>query len=217
MTEKVSRKQLVQLLVLVVIGWGVAQVLQRTAPIGRDVGANGTARAALSDTTSPSSEVRDPTLTLVVFTDYQCPACKLSNPAMDAAVAKDGHVRVVYRDWPIFGDRSERAARVAIAADRQGIYPEVHRRLLNERRVLDDEVLHAAVEGAGGCWSRLQADLREHDPSISQQLNRNRGDVFALGIAGTPAYLVGPLLIVGGTDEAGFAKAFALGREAGSS
>lgn len=131
---------------------------------------------------------------------------------MEAAVVKDGHVRVVYLDWPIFGSRSERAARVALAADRQGLYPAVHTRLMNEQRPLDEKVLQSAVEKSGGDWSRLQRDLAVHERAIDEELAEISGLIFVLGIEGTPTYLVGPLLITGGLDEEEFTKAFALGR-----
>ena len=206
-----TRKDVLQLLIAVVIGVGVSQLLLRSAPLGRDVGDSPAARAALRDTVSPSLTPADPTLTLVVLTDYQCPACKRANAAMETAVAKDGHVRVIYRDWPIFGPVSERAARVAIAADRQGIYPKVHRLLMEEWRRLDDQVLRDAVEASGGDWARLQADL-QNAPDIDRQLARTNADVLALGIRGTPAYLAGSRLVTGALDEAGFEKLFAEGR-----
>lgn len=213
MPQGLNRKQLLQLLIVIFIGWGVSHVLQRTAPVGRDVSSNQTARALLQDRISPSREVKQPTLTLVVFTDYQCPACKLANPAMEAAIANDGHVRVVYKDWPIFGALSEQAARIAIAANRQGIYPAVHHHLMKERRRLDEPVLREAVEQSGGSnWAQIQRDLQLHAAEIDQQINLNRGNAFALGIAGTPAYLAGRILVSGAIDEVGFARAFAIGR-----
>jgi protein-disulfide isomerase len=212
MPQGLNRKQLLQLVVVILIGWGVSHVLQRTIPIGRDISSNQIARALLQDRISPSREVKHPTLTLMIFTDYQCPACKLSSPAMEAAVSNDGHVRVVYKDWPIFGAVSEHAARIAIAADRQGIYPGLHRRLMDERRPLDELVLREAVEQSGGNWPQIQRDLQLHAVEIDQQLNLNRGNAFALGLVGTPAYLAGPVLVSGATDEAGFADALAAGR-----
>lgn len=198
-------------------GWGAGQLLQHTVPLGEDVGANPTARALLEDPSAPSHEVRRPTLTMVVFTDYQCAACKRANPAMERAVASDGHVRIVYKDWPIFGPLSEQAARVALASDRQGLYPAVHNRLMTDRRPLGETVLREAVERAGGDWGRIQRDLRDHEAAIRRQLDLNRGHAFSLGIQGTPAYLIGPILVVGGLDEAAFGRAFAQARNAARS
>ena len=216
METDITRLQLIQLLVVVIIGAGVGQLLQQTAPIGRNVGENMAAQSVLEDRSSPSREVDKPTLTLVVFTDYQCTACKAAYPAMDAMVKKDGHVRIVYKDWPIFGRVSEQAARIAIAADRQGIYSEVHARLLNERRRLDGQVLREAIEVSQGSWAQVQRDLRTYAADIDSQLDRNRQDAFKLGLEGTPAYLAGTILVTGGLSEPDFAKVFARGRKRAS-
>lgn len=214
MGRRITRKEVLQLLLVVLLGWGVAHLLRTSAPLGRDMGSNLHALALLEDTASPSRDVAAPTLTIVVFTDYQCPACKLANPALDAALAKDGHVRVVYRDWPIFGPRSEEAARVAIASARQGIYPSVHRRLMDERRQLDEPVLRDVVVSAGGDWTRLQRDLEINRQQIDRQLERNGADAASIGVAGTPAYLIGPILVTGALGEGEFGKAFAEARAA---
>ena len=212
MSGRISRREWGQLAIIALAGSGIGIVLRNTAPPGRNVGNNPAARAMLEDEISPSQTIGSPTLTVVVFTDYQCPVCKLASTAFDAAAAKDAHVRVIYRDWPIFGSRSERAARVAIAAARQGIYPALHERLMAERRLLNEMVLREDVEAAGGSWGVIQRDLRAHATEIDAQLERTGRDAALLGAAGTPAYLVGQLLVVGALNEAGFVKAFAAGR-----
>lgn len=213
MPRTLSRREVGQLSLVIVAGWSASIVLQKTAPIGRDMSESNVAHALLQDVASPSQTPRIPTLTLVVFTDYQCPACKFANPAMERAVAADGHIRVVYKDWPIFGEMSERAARVAIASAQQNIYPAVHHQLMAERRRLDDTVIREAIEKAGGNWLLIQRHLAEHGAKIDQQIAINGSEAFKLGIAGTPAYLAGPILVLGAIDQAEFAKAFALARK----
>ncbi|MES2290557.1 MAG: DsbA family protein [Pseudomonadota bacterium] len=207
------RKDLISLLVAVAIGYGVSQWLLRSAPIGRDVSANPLAQTLLRDTQSPSRDVASPTLTLVVFTDYQCPACRQANSEMDAAVAQDGRVRVIYRDWPVFGPMSERAARVVIASDRQRIYPAVHSRVMNSWHRADDTLLREAVEMAGGNWDTLLNDLKVHGPEIDAQIVRNKADAFAIGVRASPTYLAGTRLARGRLDEAGFKRLFAEARD----
>ncbi|MGB5076357.1 MAG: DsbA family protein [Sphingorhabdus sp.] len=213
MAAEISRKHMFQLFVLVLIGAGIGQILQRTAPIGRDVSSSVAAQTLLQDRSSPSREAQEPTLTLVVFTDYQCPACKVAHRSMDAAVQRDGHIRIVYKDWPIFGAISQRAARIAIAADRQGIYSAVHDRLMKERRPLDTQVFREAVALSGGSWTQIESDLVTYAADIETQLEHNRQDAFKLGLSGTPAYLAGPILVSGGLNEADFARVFELGRK----
>lgn len=206
-------RPVVALLIVILLGWAVARLAERGTPVGLDVAGNAAAQAILRDIDAPHADVPDATLTMVVFTDYQCPACRATHPAMMAAVAADGHVRLVWRDWPIFGPLSERAARVAIAADRQGIYPAVHDALMTGPPPVDDAVLRAAVEGAGGDWARIAADLRDHDATITAQLVRNQRDARRLGLPGTPAYLIGGRLVTGAIDAATFRAAFAEARK----
>lgn len=209
-----SRRHMLLLLLVVVLGWGTGQLVEWLRPAGTDVADRAAVRAALADVVSPRAEVEAPTLTLVVFTDYLCPACRAADPAMAAAIARDGHVRTLYRDYPIFGPVAENAARVAIAADRQGIYPALHRRLMAERRPLDEAVLREAVEVAGGDWQQLVRDRSAHGPAIDAQLAATRKLARTIGISGTPSYLAGTILAVGARDEAGYAKLFAAGRAA---
>lgn len=216
MAAAVSRKEVLQLVLLFGLAWVVVLLLRQGAPVGRDIGANPFAREVLRDVLSPSTQATDADLTLVLFTDYHCPACKLAAPAMDAAVARDGRVRVIYKDWPIFGERSKRAARVAIASTYQNIYPALHRRLMAERRPLDERVMRVAVEMSGGDWGRLERDLARHGTEIDRQLSLNRQQAFGLGLPGTPAYLAGPILASGALTQSEFERLFARARRAGS-
>ncbi|HEX8419856.1 MAG TPA: disulfide bond formation protein DsbA, partial [Sphingomonas sp.] len=63
-------------------------------------------------------------------------------------------------------------------------------------------------------WASLERDRRVHAAAIEAQLAITREQAAAIGITGTPSYLAGPILAVGGRDEAGFAKLFADGRAA---
>lgn len=184
-------------------------------PPGRDVSGHPVAREVLADTGSPAESPPKADLTLVVFTDYQCPACRRDAPVLAEVARADGRVRIVYRDWPVFGERSEQAARVALAAAPQGIYPALHRRLMAEPRVFEDAVLREAVEASGGDWRRVQRALAERRAAIDRQLAKNGRDALGLGLPGTPGYLVGPILLVGRQDASGFRAAIARARQAG--
>ena len=203
-----TRRNIITLILVVALGWGAARVLQGSGSPGRDVGTNQIAAQVRADRDFPAHDVANPTLTLVVFTDYRCPACRAANPHMQTAVARDGHVRVIYRDWPIFGPPSLRAARVAMASDRQGIYAKVHDGLMRTPMPLDDAAMQNAVERAGGNWAMVVRDIGKHGADIERRLARTRTDAFGLGLSGTPSYLAGSILVEGALDEAEFAEVF---------
>lgn len=205
------RGSLLALFGLVLLGLAVSYWLRSTSAIGRYVGDSPSAARLLADDRSPATTAGAADLTVVVFTDYQCPLCRRADPAFRSAAARDGNLRVVYKDWPIFGESSEKAARGALAAHRQGLYLPVHRALMRAPAV-DEAALRRAVEDAGGDWRRLQADLVRHAPAIARDLALNGEEAFSLGLAGTPGYLVGPYLIEGALTEDEFRRAFAQAR-----
>jgi predicted DsbA family dithiol-disulfide isomerase len=150
---------------------------------------------------SPEAGPADATVRLAVFTDYRCPACRHAFPAMEAAVRHDGKVRVIYKDWPIFGPPSQRAASVALATAEQGIYPAVHRRLMTDNRMIDDDMLCDVVIGAGGDWTLATAWISAHEQAVAARLRTNGQEAYSIGLAGTPGYLAGPMLEMGGSTK----------------
>lgn len=187
--------------------------LRERAPIGRDIGGNAIAAAARADSGAPWGGVPDGTVTLVAYTDYRCAACRIAHPAMRKAVAEDGAVRVIYKDWPIFGPPSRLAAEWAIAAQAQGRYEALHDRLMRGPFDIDIGVIQQAAAASGADWSRLAADRRDRAAAISARLARHAREAFGLGIAGTPGYLIGPILATGALTAAEFRKAFDAARD----
>lgn len=199
--------------VVIVLAMLLPLLFSGTRTIGENVGDNPLVLAVRTDRSSPAEESLAADLTLIVFTDYRCPACRSAHPGMKRAVARDGKVRIVYKDWPVFGPISERAAEVAIASDFQGIYPRVHDRLMTGAAD-NDALLQTAVEHSGGNWPVLQCDLVEHKSRIAAQLSQNKLQAFQLGLGGTPGYLIGPILVRGALEEKEFVQAFKQARDA---
>ncbi|MEH3121055.1 MAG: DsbA family protein [Sphingomonas phyllosphaerae] len=196
-------------------GWALGHLLARTAPAGRDVRASGAVAAILDDPDAPAIGPASASLRLAVFSDYRCPACRQGFPALTDAVADDGDVRLLFKDWPIFGGASVQAARIALASVSQGIYPEVHRRLMTTGGALGAAQLRAAVMASGGDWMRLLADLSTHGIDIDARLRRHAAEAASIALPGTPGYLAGSLLVVGKIDAAAFARLFAGARKGG--
>ena len=74
----------------------------------------------LRDPAAPFIGAENADVTIIGFVDYNCPYCKKMQPEIDGLLKADPKVRVLYKDWPIFGDVSETAARTALVVVSQG-------------------------------------------------------------------------------------------------
>jgi|CXWL01.1.fsa_nt_gi protein-disulfide isomerase len=213
----ISRKQVVQLLLVILAGTVFSFGLRHFGSIGTRLERSSVVEAVLRDPEAPRINPAQADVTMVVFTDYQCPICRVSNRAMQKVLAEDRRVRVIFKDWPVFGKASQEAARVAIASDKQGIYAAVHDRLMQRSGPLDQAAMRSAVEAAGGNWPRLVDDLEQNGAQIDSLIARNATQAFSLGLGGTPGYLIGPFLVRGGLNESQFRKALTQARDATNS
>ena len=163
--------------------------------------------AFTEDKVAPTVKPDKYDLTIVEYTDYQCPFCKKVHPELQKLAAADKKIRIIYRDWPIFGEQSVAAARVAIASNYQGKHAAVHDALMKTPRPLSDQSIRAAVTKAGADWTRLQADLKKNAAEIDALLERNNEQAESLGLQGTPAFIIGNYLSEGGLDYDGLKAA----------
>lgn len=199
----------------VVAGLAVTFVLQNRPPPAQTLDLTPVVQNVLDDRGTPRIGPDDAQVTIVLFTDYRCPICRRTDPALERLIAKDPTVQVHFKDWPILGEQSTTGARLALAADRQGKYLAMHRALMANAAPLTEERIGEIAREAGLDPARLEADLAQHGKEIDQQLARHASQAFALGLHGTPAYLVGPHLIQGGLDDAALARAVERARKAG--
>lgn len=204
---KFKRRDILTFLLSVLAGVGLAMALQYFRPAGEQIEHSAAVEDILADRDAPRTGPPDAPLTIVVFSDYNCPICRRSYAAMRSAIDGRSDIQVIHKEWPALGPDSEKAARVVLAAVDQGIYDRLHDRLMRRSARIDDDNLREAVTAAGGDWNRLQNDLSRSSGHIDAQLARNAREAFALGLRGVPAYLIGPILVRGGLDESGFRKA----------
>jgi protein-disulfide isomerase len=89
-------------------------------------------------------------VTVIEYFDYNCPVCRALEPQLQKLLATDQRVRLVRKDWPIFGDASVYAAYSSFAASREGRYQAAHDALIASSKDLDkkEDVL-AVLEGGG--------------------------------------------------------------------
>lgn len=210
----ITRRQWFGLGALALGAIAVGRYLRESQPLGRDVSDVIDVAAMHTAPGFPVEGPDDAQITMLVFSDYACGVCRAAEPRWRAAVREAGDVRVVHRDWPVLGPDSVHAARVALAAGRQGLYAPLHETLIRTGRH-DDVALRQAVTVAGGDWARLQSDLTNDADAIDRLLARTARDALQLGFRGTPGYLIGPLRIEGGASERQFAEAISRARAGG--
>lgn len=139
-------------------------------------------------------------VTIVYFMDYQCPSCRQYTPDVARVLKEDRRIRVIYRDTPLLGPRSDEAARAAIASHFQGRHEPFHHALMLTKGPLDESALRAAARNAGVDWPRLQRDLASRGDEIDMLITRNLELAAATGIQGTPAFIVGESQTNGALD-----------------
>lgn len=131
-------------------------------------------------------------VTLVEYFDYNCGLCRSNLKAVEELVRRDPKVRVVYRDLPVLAPSSRDAARASLAAARAGSEPfnRFHRALYAAGPVSDRSIA-AAAQAAG---VTLPAGPNEADDA---EIVNNLRTAGAIGINGTPSFVVGGQVLVG--------------------
>ncbi|MFT4080761.1 DsbA family protein [Rhodomicrobium sp.] len=165
--------------------------------------------AMYEDPDAPVSGNPKGDVTIVAFLDYNCPYCKKSVGDLKRIVRDDGKIRLIYKEWPILGNASKLASRLALAANYQGKYEAAHEALMRAVNHASTRAqLVKALGNAGIDTTRLEADLAAHGKDIDRALARNDAQGDIVGFQGAPTYLIGPL-VSSTLDYAGFKRAVA--------
>lgn len=136
-------------------------------------------------------------VTVVEFLDYRCGYCKKAQPAVEELLERDPDVRLIVKEFPILGPDSVTAGKLALAAielDRSG-FGELHEALMSHQGNLTEQAAYELAEDAGYNVDALRelADSTEIDDRLQQNYQLAR----ALGLQGTPAFVVGDEIIRG--------------------
>ena len=144
---------------------------------------------------------QDGDVVLVEFFDYNCPYCRQSTADVDRLLKEDPRLKVVYRDLPVLGPDSERFARASLSAAEQGRYRRFYSEVFAGQGGLTQERLIRHVRAAGLDEAKVAQDL--NSKAISEEVQKNLDLGRALGLTGTPSYVVGNRILSGavGYDE----------------
>ena len=139
----------------------------------------------------------DGDVTLVEFFDYNCTYCKRALPDLVKLSETDPKLKIILKDFPMLGPGSEEAAQIAVAVRLASPdkYFAFHQKLLGERGQANKDKALAAAEDVGVDMAALNKALA--DPKIIAALKTNLQLADALGINGTPSYILGDSVIVG--------------------
>ena len=129
-------------------------------------------------------------------------------------VQDDGKVRLVLKDWPILGEVSVIAARMALASKFQDKYIQAHEALIGVNSKLTEPRIRELLAGAGIDIDRLNRDLVTNAKAIDAILARNSDQATAFGFKGTPSFIVGKFRVPGILTMAQFDQAIADARKA---
>ena len=145
-----------------------------------------------NDPDSPRIGAKNPTLTLVVFTDYNCPYCKKFDPYLEKIVEKHPQVAVVFKFLPFRSESSLTAARDALTVWRS--HPEqfmkFNETLMAKKGYHDDASIQEAQK-------RVGVNVATPDDTSLVTVKRSLIIAEKLGIQGTPATLIGEGLLPG--------------------
>ena len=156
--------------------------------------------------TGPSRGPQTAPITIVEFSDYECPFCGRAEPVLQEVLDRyPGQVRIVYRHLPLsFHKNARPAAAAAICAEEQDKFWEYHARLFeNQRKLATDDLAQYAAE--------LELDLERWNACIESDETNARVDADlaearALGASGTPAFFINGISLSGALPAEDFAR-----------
>lgn len=132
----------------------------------------------------------DARITLVEFSDFQCPFCIAAIPQLQALMkAYPNDVRLVFKQFPLDNhSQAALAAAAALAAHKQGKFWQLHDAMFEQHGHLSRAKILELAAGAGVDRKRFEADL--DSPGIREAVSRDVDDGYRAGVEGTPTLFV---------------------------
>ena len=109
-------------------------------------------------------------------------------PLIKDVIASDSNLRVVFKQFPIFGPESEFAAKAALAADKQGKFYQFHEAVMSEDDPLNQDRVLEIASSIGLDTDQLTTDINSRE--INLQLENDIQLANNLGLVGTPAMII---------------------------
>jgi protein-disulfide isomerase len=137
----------------------------------------------------------DAAITVVEFFDYRCTYCKSVVDNMARLITDNSDVRIVFKEFPILGPESVYASRASLAARSHESHFDFHLALMRTRGNLTEEVVGRIAESVGIDFEKLKEVMAS--PEVDGIIKRNLALAQALGITGTPTFIIGDKVYAG--------------------
>ena len=146
------------------------------------------------------SPTRGPALariSIVEFSDFQCPFCRRVTPTMDKLITEYGDkVRIVFKNLPLsIHSKAPAAHAAAEAAHRQGKFWEMHDRIFADQRNLAPEAFEGYAADLGLDMDRYRADVASSD--VKKRIGADMEEAQKLGVTGTPGFFINGRFVSG--------------------
>jgi protein-disulfide isomerase len=139
----------------------------------------------------PAEGPADAKVTIVMFSDFQCPACSATHPVLKKVIAEyPGKIRFVVRDFPLesIHDHAFAAARAANAAAKQGKFFEYIDLLYDGQKNFSDDAFVRFAKGLGLDLKKFEIDF--NDKAAADEIRKDVADGNAYGVSGTPTIFI---------------------------
>ena len=157
-------------------------------------------------TGAPSRGPSDAPVTIVIFSDFQCPFCFRANASIEEVVQRYGdHVRLVFRDFPLpMHPDAQKAHEAGRCAAEQGKFWPMHDRMFADQTALTVDGLKKSAASLGLDMARFNEclDSRRHTAAVQRDLQAGEG----YGVTGTPAFFINGRLLSGAQPFSSFSR-----------
>jgi protein-disulfide isomerase len=140
----------------------------------------------------------------VVFMDPLCGACRSFHKVLESYLGEKKNFKILIKEYPIFGEKSEMLVRANLAAMKQGKYEEFSQAILKTSGEVSIRQLMGIATALNMNSDQLHQDMSS--PEMDKALNETKKLASSenLNITGTPTFIVGDVLFVGGVDKSTF-------------
>lgn len=149
-------------------------------------------------------------ITIVEFFDYNCGYCKRSFAPLMEVLEENKDVRLVFKEYPILGEPSYLASSTALAINDKMKYLTYHSKLMTHSGRVSQAVVEKILGELKLPPQKLQADARSDKYVL--QLAETRQLADAIGINGTPAFVINGQLFPGALSKAELTQAIKFAR-----